>query len=64
MCWFMGVYVLVHGCVCASHADEMKNGGRLKNMCQQNANPDNKEGLHAFQPSCAACVFKSTTPLP
>ena len=24
------VYVLVHGCVCASHADEMKNGGRLK----------------------------------
>ena len=38
MCWFMGV--------CASHADEMKNGGRLKHMCQQNANPDNKEGLH------------------
>ena len=39
------VYVLVHGCVCvcASHADEMKNGGRLKYMCQQNANPDNKE---------------------
>ena len=36
------VYVLVHGCVCASHADEMKNGGRLKHMCQQNANPDNK----------------------
>ena len=31
------VYVLVHGCVCASHADEMKNGGRLKYMCQQNA---------------------------
>ena len=55
------VYVLVHGCVCASHADEMKNGGRLKNMCQQNANPDNKEGL---QPSCAARVFNSTTPLP
>ena len=40
------VYVLVHGCVCASHADEMKNGGRLKHKCQQNANPDNKEGLH------------------
>ena len=40
------VYVLVHGCVCASHADEMKNGGHLKYMCQQNANPDNKEGLH------------------
>ena len=58
MCWFMGV------CVCASHADEMKNGGRLKYMCQQNANPDNKEGLHVFQPSCAACVFKSTAPLP
>ena len=38
------VYVLVHRCVCASHADEMKNGGRLKYMCQQNANPDNKEG--------------------
>ena len=37
MCWFMGVYVLVHGCVCASHADEMKNGGRLKYMCQRNA---------------------------
>ena len=61
MCWFMGVYVLVHGCVCASHADEMKNGGRLKNMCQQNANPDNKEEL---QSSCAARVFNSTTPLP
>ena len=63
------VYVLVHGCVCASHADEMKNGGRLKYMrlkymCQQNANPDNKERLHVFQPSCAACVFNSTTPLP
>ena len=43
------VYVLVHGCVCASHADEMKNGGRLKYMCQQNANPDNKEGLHVSQ---------------
>ena len=26
------VYVLVHGCVCASHADEMKNVGRL-NLC-------------------------------
>ena len=61
MCWFMGVYVLVHGGVCASHADEMKNGGRLKNMCQQNANPDNKVEL---QPSCAARVFNSTTPLP
>ena len=56
--------MLVHGCVCASHADEMKNSGRLKYMCQQNANPDNKEGLHVFQPSCAACVFNSTTPLP
>ena len=55
------VYVLVHGCVCASHADEMKNGGRLKYMCQQNAN---QEGLHVFQPSCAVCVFNSTTPLP
>ena len=42
------VCVLVHGCVCASHGDEMKNGGRLKYMCQQNANPDNKEGLHVF----------------
>ena len=51
-------------CVCASHADEMKNGGLLKYMCQQNANPDNKERLHVFQPSCAACVFNSTTPLP
>ena len=57
------VYVHVGscGCECASHADEMKNGGRLKNMCQQNANPDNKEEL---QPSCAARVFNSTTPLP
>ena len=45
--WFMGV--------CASYADEMKNGGRLKNMCLQNANPNNKEGLHVFQPSWAAC---------
>ena len=27
--------------VCASRADEMKNGGRLKYMCHQNANPDN-----------------------
>ena len=26
------VYVLVHGCVCASHAEEMKNGGCL-NLC-------------------------------
>ena len=51
----------VSGYVCASHADEMNNGGRLKYMCQQNANPDNKEGLHVFQP---ACVFNSTTPLP
>ena len=50
------VYVLVHGCVCvcvcvcvcASHADEMKNGGRLKYMCQQNANPDNREGLSSL----------------
>ena len=42
MCWFMG---LVHGCV-RSHADEMNNGERLKYMCQQNANPNNKEGLH------------------
>ena len=41
-------------CVCASHADEMKNGGRLKYMCQQNANPDNKEGLHALRSSLAA----------
>ena len=58
------VYVLFHGCVCASHADEMKNGGRLKYMCQKNANPDNKKGLHVFQPSCAPCVFNSTTPIP
>ena len=36
--WFIGV--------CASHADELKNGGRLKYMCLQN----NKEGLHVFQP--------------
>ena len=36
--------------VCARHADEMKNGGRLKYMCLQNANPNNKE-LHVFQPS-------------
>ena len=42
---FMGV---VHGCVCASHADEMKNGGHLKYMCQQNTNPNNKEGLHMY----------------
>ena len=53
---FMGV---VHGCVCASRADEMKNGGCY--MCQQNAYPNNKEGLHVFQP---ARVFDSTTPLP
>ena len=58
---FMGV---VHGCVCASRADEMKNGGHLKYTCQQNANPNNKEGLHVFQPSWAASVFNSTTPLP
>ena len=54
MCWFMGV------CVPAMQM----NGGRLKYICQQNANSDNKEGLHVFQPSCAACVFNSTTPLP
>ena len=34
--WFMGV--------CASHADVMNNGGHLKYMCLQNANPNNKEG--------------------
>ena len=28
--------------VCASHANDMKNGGRLKCMCLQNANPNNK----------------------
>ena len=56
-CVCVGSWVSVR----ASHADEMKNGGRLKYMCQQNANPDNKEEL---QPSCAACVFNSTTPLP
>ena len=52
----------VHGCVCASRADEMKNGGCY--MCQQNAYPNNKEGLHVFQPSWAACVFtmQKTTP--
>ena len=43
------VYVYMCMCVrfmgvCASHADEMKNGGRLKYMCLQNANPNNKEG--------------------
>ena len=56
MCTFMGV---VHGmgvCVCASCANEMKNGGRLKYMCQQNANPNNKEGLHVFQPKAALHV--------
>ena len=58
MCWFMGV------CECASHADELKNGGRIKYMCQPNANLDNMEGLHVFQPSCAACIFNSITPLP
>ena len=42
--------------VCASRADEMKNGGCY--MCQQNAYPNNKEGLHL------ACVFNTTTPLP
>ena len=57
----MGV---VHGCVCASRADEKKNGGHLKYMCQQNINSNNKEGLHVFQPSWAACVFNLTTPLP
>ena len=55
-CDMRHVYVLVHGCVCASHADKMKNGGRLKYMGLQNANPNNKEGLHVFQPSCAACL--------
>ena len=48
--------------VSASRADEMKNGPRALNyMCQQNANPNNKEGLHVFQP---VCVFNSTTSLP
>ena len=56
--------VYVHGCgswvcVCASRADEMKNDGCY--MCQQNAYPNNKEGVHVFQP---ACVFNSTMPLP
>ena len=58
---FMGV---VHGCVCANRVDEMNNGGHLKYTCQQNANPNNKEGLHVFQPCWAASVFNSTTPLP
>ena len=58
------VYVLVHGCVCASHADEMKKRWAFKTHVPADANPDNKEGLHVFQPSCAACVFNSTTPLP
>ena len=40
--WMEWVWV----CVCASRADEMKNGGHLKYMCQQNANPNNNEGLH------------------
>ena len=57
MCWFMDV------CVPAMQM-KLKNGGRLEYMCQQNANPDNKEGLYVFQPSCAACVFNSTAPLP
>ena len=42
----VGSWVCV--CVPAMHEDEMKNGGRLKYMCQLNANPDNKEGLHVF----------------
>ena len=41
---------------CACHADEMKNGGRLKYMCLQNANPNNKGYM--------CCVVNSTTPLP
>ena len=45
--------------VCASRADEMKNGGCY--MCQQSVYPNNKEGLHVFQPEC---VFNSTTSLP
>ena len=40
--WFMGV--------CTSRADEMKNGGRLKYMCQQNAYPNNKEGYMCSSP--------------
>ena len=32
--------------VSASHADD---DGRLKYMCLQNANPNNKEGLDVFQ---------------
>ena len=59
------MYVLVHECgswvcVCASHVDEMKNSEHLKYMCLLNANPNNKEGLHVFQP---ACGFNSTMPL-
>ena len=42
----VSVCVAVSGC--ASHADEMKNGGRLKYMCLQNINPYNKEGLHVL----------------
>ena len=30
MCDVRRVYALVHGCVCVSHADEMKNRGALK----------------------------------
>ena len=38
---FMGV---VHGCVCASRADEMKNGGRLKYMCSRTQIPTIRKG--------------------
>ena len=65
-CMCVCYYVCVRVCswVRFMGADEMKNGRCLKYMCLQNANPNNKEGLHAFQPSYAACGFNSTTPLP
>ena len=36
VCVCVGVMGAVHG-VCVSHADEMKNRGRLKYFCLQNA---------------------------
>ena len=47
MCAWVCIYIHLQVGVpidvwCASHADEMKNGGRLKYMCLQNVNRNNK----------------------
>ena len=59
------VCVLIHGCgswVCVPGMQMKLKTVGINNLCT--CRTHNKEGLHVFQPSCAACGFNSTTPLP